>query len=84
MFFVLVLEIDGEISARAFHDADQARACYAEAARVCMDGPDDEDGETPYPISDCWLYSADTLDEDAACQDALAGRANLIDAYSLL
>jgi hypothetical protein len=83
MLFVLVLELEGDQQgARVFRAADEARACYEEAARVCMDGPDEREGETPYAISNCWLFSADTVDEDAAREAALLGSADLIAVFS--
>jgi hypothetical protein len=82
MLFVLVVEVEGkQTGARVFRDYAEAKECYVEAVRVCMDGPDDDGGTTPYLISNCWLYSADTSDEEAARQTAFANTAVLVAAF---
>jgi hypothetical protein len=84
MLFVLVLEIGGnELVGRPYPTFAEAQTRYDEAARVCLDGPDEDGSGTPYLISNCWLYSADIQDEDAALHAALAGQADLISAFSV-
>lgn len=81
MLYVLILEILGDRRGKVYGSAEHANVCYSEAVRVCMDGPDEDDVTTPYLISNCWLYAADTTDDSAALSDAMAGRAVLLSAF---
>jgi hypothetical protein len=83
VLYVLILEIDGERRGKVYADADHAKVCFREASRVCIDGPDDGDGITPYSISSCWLYAVETADQPAALNSAMDGRANLLSSFSL-
>ena len=80
MPFVLILEIEGERCGRTYRDPAEAHQCYEEACRVCMDGPDDADGMTPYLISNCWLYNVQTADSDAVSA-AMSGQGELIASF---
>lgn len=78
MLFVLVLEIEvTDRAARVFSSEPDARPFYEVAAKVCMDGPDDDTG--PYVISNSWLWSVNTTDEDVARNMALSGSGQLIE-----
>jgi hypothetical protein len=82
MTYVLVREIEAmRREASDFDDEKMARAAFEEARYVADNGPDDAPGDDPTIVSNCWLYWSGSVDPLAAREDALSGRARLIDAY---
>jgi hypothetical protein len=81
MHFVVAAEIETDVRAdRFFERFLDARACYDDLTHVCMDGPDASLGGDKAIVTNCWIYSVEASEANAAFRMVKSGHAILLEA----
>jgi len=83
MLYVVVRSIEGgdRYDDALFVNFAAARSYYRRMLLICDNDPDEFGNGDPTIVSECWLYTTETLDPVVAREMVQDGRATLIDPY---